>query len=169
MLEVIAATTCWLILHEVILSSHALAHRATRRGLLWTQDDTRSIVHDGRKLSCVIECASIDQIELRAGRALPALVLSLCRIRWSCLLAYVGRLLRRTDALIHGQIILINVQRYALYVWSARGTTPIQILNGHDLLLGDNCGIVLLLIGQLLLEAIIRADTEVSIRVNRAL
>lgn len=167
-LEVVAAATCRLTtaLHEVILSGHALAHSAARRGLLRTQNDASSVGDHSRELPGVVERATIDQIEFGAVRAFAALVL---RVGGSCLLGgHIGLLFGRTDALVHGQVVgcgplMIDMQRYALDIWWSTGAAgTANILHLDDLLGG-------LLIGQLLLEAVVSADAEVPVRVDRAL
>ena len=161
MLEIVAAASRRLPFHEVILSGHALAHCAPRCRLFWAKNHPGPVrVHDSRELPSV-ECASIYQVKLGAGRGFAALVLGLCHIRWSRLLSGCRLLLGRADTLVHDQIVLIDVQRYALHVRRNRTTAHVCcILSGR--LLGHN-GVVLLLVCQLLFEPIVSAHTKMPV------
>lgn len=161
MLEIVAAAPSWLPLHEVILSSHALAHGAPCCGLFRTENHSAPVCVDDSWELPSVECAAVDQVKLGASRAFPALVLGLRHVRGCRLLRCCRLLLGRADTLVHDQIVLIDVQRYALHVRRDRATSDVSsVLCGR--LLG-HYGVVLLLVGQLLFEPIVSAHTKMPI------
>ena len=114
--EVVTAATCRLTLHKVVLCRHALTDRASRRGLLRAKNNPGTISIDDCWELASIKGSSVNKVELGASRAFTTLVLGVGSVRWSRLFGSCGLFLRRTDTLIHHQIVLIDMQRYALDV-----------------------------------------------------
>lgn len=112
--EIITTATSWLALHKVVLSYHTLAHSTSWSSLLRTENSPVCIHYSG-ELTCVNR-TSVHQVKLGVCSAFTTCILGLIGSR-SCCLLRCAYFFRWANTLIHSQVVLVDMQRYALNVW----------------------------------------------------